>query len=187
MRLTGTPTPDRPLLVVATEQEASALDDRLPVLVTGVGKVRAAAAVSSVLADLRPSSVINLGTAGALRPHLTGIQHIGLVIQHDLDGAAIAALTGEDPAPPLHLGQGPTLATGDRLVTGGPLRDELAQIADLVDMEGWAVAFAARRAGIDVALIKLISDDADADAARTWAQTVRDHAVTLAAWVKAEL
>ena len=42
MELQGTVRPDRPLLVVALDLEAAQLGDRLPVLLTGVGKVRAA-------------------------------------------------------------------------------------------------------------------------------------------------
>ena len=62
--------PDRPLVVVAVALEAAHLDTDLPVLVTGVGKLAAALALSSTLAglpsDRRPREVLNLGTAGAL-------------------------------------------------------------------------------------------------------------------------
>ena len=42
-RLLSPVCPDAPLLVVATEVEASHFGDDLPVLLTGIGKVRAAA------------------------------------------------------------------------------------------------------------------------------------------------
>ncbi|MEY4137572.1 MAG: hypothetical protein RL205_1700, partial [Actinomycetota bacterium] len=65
--------PDRPLLVVALEEEAVHLHvHALPILVTGVGKVNAAIAVSTILGTHRPSSIVNLGTAGALRDGVTG-------------------------------------------------------------------------------------------------------------------
>ena len=48
MRLHRTISPDLPLLVVALEEEATHLHvSELPVLVTGVGKVNAAIAVTS--------------------------------------------------------------------------------------------------------------------------------------------
>ena len=54
-------------------------------------------------------------------------------------------------------------------------------------MEGYAVALAAREAGVPVRLVKLVSDDADEAALRTWQDTVADHAHTLAEWVLAHL
>ena len=187
MHLRGTVTPDQPLLVVALDEEAAGLDDRLPVLVTGPGKVCAATALAGALAAHRPSSVINIGTAGALRSGLDGIHEIGTVLQHDFDDEAIAALLGRSYGAAIELGAGLTLATGDRFVSGGDLRDRLAERADLVDMEGYAVAAAARAAGVPVRLVKLVSDEADEDAGTTWVRSVANHAHTLADWVIAHL
>ena len=95
MRLHRTITADRPLLVVALEEEAAHLHvSDLPVLVTGAGKVNAAVALASTLGSASPSEVINLGTAGGLRPGITGTHLITTVTQHDLDDAALFALTG---------------------------------------------------------------------------------------------
>ena len=47
------------------------------------------------------------------------------------------------------------------------VRDRLAERADLVDMEGYAVAFACRRLGVPVRLVKHVSDRAD-DSALDW-------------------
>ena len=88
---------------------------------------------------------------------------------------------------PIDLGAGPVLATGDRFVSGGPVREALAARADLVDMEGYAVAAACRAAAVDVRLVKLVSDDAGDDAHHTWAETVGEHAETLAGWVREHL
>jgi len=68
-------------------------------------------------------------------------------------------------------------------VQGGPLREALEQRADLVDMEGYAVAAACRLAEVPVRLVKLVSDDADEHALTNWVDSVRDHARTLAHWV----
>ena len=70
--------------------------ERTPSILTGVGKVNAAAALASVLARGHyPSLVINLGTAGALRPGWEGTHAIGKVLQHDLNGDVLRQLTGE--------------------------------------------------------------------------------------------
>jgi len=187
MQLRGVVSPDRPLLVVALEEEARQVSGPVPVLVTGVGKVCAATAVAAVLATARPSYVVNLGTAGGLRPGLDGVHEVGEVRQHDFADAAIHALTGRHFGAPIVLGDGPVLASGDAFVTGGAVRERLAAEADLVDMEGYAVAHVCRSAGIDVRLVKLVSDAADEHAARTWADTVADHAHTLADWARTHL
>ena len=180
------------MLVVALQEEADGLGDELPILVTGPGKVLAAAAVSAALTTASPASVVNLGTAGGLRTGLDGVHEIGTVIQHDFDSAAIRALVKRDYGMPIGLrpGTGAThvvLATGDRFIADGAARAALARDAHLVDMEGYAVAWAATFAGVPVRLIKLVSDDAGEAASRTWAESVGEHARTLAAWVRSEL
>ena len=187
MRLTGTVRADRPLLVVALDLEAAQLGDAYPILITGVGKVRAATTVARLLATERPAYVLNIGTAGGLRPGLDGVHEVGTVIQHDFASAAIEQVTGIGFGPPISLGDGPTLATGDQFISGGPVRDALAARADLVDMEGYAVAAACVEAGVPARLVKLVSDDADEHALRSWVDTVSDHAHTLAAWVATNL
>ena len=80
--------------------------------------------------------VLNVGTAGALRPGLEGVHRIGRVIEHDVDHAALSALIGEplpgevvlDPSLPT------VLATGDAFIHDGVVRDRLAERAHLVDM-----------------------------------------------------
>ena len=189
MELRGELRPDRPLLVVALDEEADALDDELPILVTGPGKVHAAVAVTSALSSARPSVVINLGTAGGLRDGLQGVYEIHTVLQHDFDSAAIRALVNRDYGVPITLdcgagSQQAVLATGDSFVADCTVREVLSREAHLVDMEGYAVAWAARSAEVPVRLIKLVSDDAGEGAARTWAETVGEHSGTLARWVK---
>ena len=179
MELIGRVTPESTLIVVALEQESRHFVVEHPVLVTGVGKVRAGVAVARVLASgVVPARVVNVGTAGGLTDGLTGTVEVGSVLQHDYDDEALHAITGRHDGPPLDLdtpagaGAGPTLATGDLFVAGGERRDRVARIADLVDMEGYAVAAAAREFGVPVRLIKHVSDPADDDAGDTWASGV---------------
>ena len=170
-RLLSPVRPDAPLLVVATEAEASHFGDDLPVLLTGIGKVRAAMALTDVLArGPMPSSVLNLGTAGALRDGLTGVHRVGSVVMHDFSHSAVRRITGDDAYPPIELGEGVRLATGDAFIEDGLTRDRLARDADLCDMEGYAVAFVARRYGVPVELVKIVSDFADEAAGSRWAE-----------------
>ena len=181
------PGAGRPLVVVAVLDEAQAFADRYPTLVAGVGKVRAATATTWAILQHGPSEVVNVGTAGALRAGTLarGVVHeIGTVLQHDLNGLAIAELIGHDPAPPIVLAEvGPVLATGDRFISSPEKRDALAVHADLVDMEGYAVAAAATRLGTPVRLAKVLSDDAGTDAAVSWIDSLHEASRRLADWL----
>lgn len=159
----------RPLVVVAVRQEAAHLHG-VDVLLTGIGKVAAAVAVSTAIAEHRPELVLNVGSAGALHDHLEGVHRIGRVLEHDVDHAALGALIGEDLSGEVVLdADEPTvLATGDAFVADVAVRRSLAQRADLVDMEGYAVALACSRAGVPCEMVKVVSDAASEGAARTW-------------------
>ncbi|MFC9537198.1 nucleosidase [Streptomyces sp. NPDC056975] len=185
MELIGEITAGRPLLVLAVKEEAQFLDTDLPVLLTGMGKVNAATALATVLArGPHPSGILNLGTAGALRPGWTGTHVIGSVIQHDLDNAVLASLTGEIYGAPIDLPDhgGPVLATGDSFISDEEARARLAAHAPLVDMEGYALASAAQQAGVPLRIVKHVSDEAGDGAARTWRETVAGCARVLADW-----
>lgn len=183
------PGPGRPLVVVAVLDEAQAFADRYPTLVSGVGKVRAATATTWAVLQHGPSEILNVGTAGALRVGSVArgaVHEIGTVLQHDLNGRAIADLIGHDPAPAIVLaGSGPVLATGDRFISSPEGRDALALHADLVDMEGYAVAAAATWLGTPVRLAKVVSDDAGADAAASWRDALHEASRHLAEWLDA--
>ena len=186
MRLHRTISSDRPLLVVALEEEAAHLHvSQLPVLVTGAGKVNAAVAVATILGQSSPCEVINLGTAGALREDLLGTHVITRVTQHDLDDESLFDLVGLHFGQPVDLGgAGLTLTTGDAFIADPLSRAQLAQLADLVDMEGYAIARAAMAADIPIRIVKRVSDEAGAGASRTWKESVDECAEHLGAWVR---
>ena len=174
------------LVVSATAGEAAYVPEACPLLVTGVGKTAAASAVAAALA-VHPSpgdvTVLNVGTAGALRPGLEGLHLPGLVVNHDISAAALRAV-GLDPRDELavHEGDGSVLATGDVFVSDPAVRDVLAARAHLVDMEGYAVAYAALAAGARVRMVKHVSDAAD-ETAFDWAAQVDASARVLGEWV----
>ena len=159
----------RPLVVVALQSEATYLSG-YDVVLTGIGKVSAAIAVSRAIAERRPSSVLNVGTAGALRDGLEGVHRIGRVVEHDVDHDFLRGLTGEPSVGEVVLDpdEETVLATGDAFVSDPALRTLLAARAHLVDMEGFAVARACAAAGIPCQLVKVVSDSASEDAAESW-------------------
>ncbi len=136
------------------------------VLVTGMGPDAAAHGVREEFARARPAVVINAGIAGAL--------HTGFGLGDLVEVEAVAHATpGFDEnldfvaLPSLRPGWWPRdLRRGRLLTRTTPLFDveeaaRLATHADLVDMEGAAIAHACAAAGIPCALIKAVSDFAD--------------------------
>ena len=152
---------DRFLVVCATAAEATHVPTDLPLVITGMGKTAAAVATARALAaydDLAGLTVLNVGSAGALRSGLAGVHEPGIVLNHDHSADAIRAL-GHDPQDRIEVGESDVvLATGDVFVSDPAVRDALAERAHLVDMEGYAVSYAARAAGVPVRLIKHVSD-----------------------------
>lgn len=174
------------LVVSATKAEAAYVPQEFELVITGIGKVSAATAVASALARFLPGElplVVNIGTAGALHVHHGGLFVPGVVINHDISSAAIRSF-GHEIVDRLVLAEGDdsVLATGDAFVSDAAVRDALAQRADLVDMEGFAVAYAAQAAGARCRLVKHVSDQAD-DSALDWPAQIDASARELGRWL----
>ena len=179
-------------MVSATKAEAAYVPAELPVIITGVGKVATAAAVASALAVAAASDapfelVVNIGSAGALHDHVEGLHEIGTVLNHDLSADVLRGF-GYDPQEWLTVGpaEGLRLATGDVFVSDPAVRAGLAARADLVDMEGYAIAWACRQAGVPVRLVKHVSDKAD-EGAMDWLTLVDLSARALGEWLRLSL
>jgi adenosylhomocysteine nucleosidase len=172
------------LVVAATEAEAAHVPAGTDVVVTGLGKTAAAVATTRALLerDRAGLTVVNIGTAGALRPGVEGLHEIGTVLNHDISADAIRAL-GYDPEDELRVGRSAVvLASGDVFVSDPVVRDALARRAHLVDMEGYAVAYACLRLDVPVRLVKHVSDAAD-ESAFDWPAVVERSARALGAWL----
>lgn len=170
----------RPLFIAAVKGEAAYVPDGAEVLVTGIGTVAAATALARRLAaGPLPSRVINVGTAGSLKDGQSGVFEINAVIKHDFEYTKIEEITGLPQKRWLHVstsGKLPEayLATGDSFVNDGVKREKLSQVAELCDMEGWAVVYVCQQFGVDVTLLKQVSDNADETATVSWSQAI-DH------------
>ena len=173
------------LIVAATAAEAAGVPPDLPLVITGIGKTAAAAMTARALAgrdDLDRFTVINVGTAGALHDGLEGLHTPGVVLNHDINADAIRAL-GYDPEERLMVSDDPmVLASGDVFVTDPGVRARLAHSAELVDMEGYAVVWAARMFGVPARLVKHVSDNAD-ESAHDWPAVVAASAEVLGQWL----
>jgi adenosylhomocysteine nucleosidase len=174
------------LVVLATDAEAAYVPQGLRTVITGLGKTAAAVATTRAILQARPSLVVNAGSAGALRDCLSGEFEIGTVLNHDMNADAIRAL-GYDPRESLNIGPSDiVLASGDVFVTDSLIRDRLALQAHLVDMEGYAVAYACHELGVPLRMVKHVSDQAD-ESALDWPDVVDLSARALGLWLTEHL
>lgn len=176
----------RPLVLVAHKYEARYLPEDTDLVLTGVGLTRAAVTTTRAILERAPDpesrselQVVNLGSVGALHPHLEGLHEPSAVINRDVDEEMLRAL-GFNPDNRIELsGSGPVLGSGDAFVAGGQARDVLLGRCELVDMEGFAIAYACRELGVRLRMIKHVSDAAD-EAALAWTELVDRSAQSLA-------
>ncbi|MCZ4548459.1 nucleosidase [Gordonia rubripertincta] len=175
------------LIVSATRSEAAYVPSRLPLLICGIGKVSAAIAMTQTLANHANTTgltVLNVGTAGALRPATAGLFVPSVVHQHDISSAALRSM-GYPVIDRYDLpgGDGSEVATGDTFVADPVQRDVLAARAGLVDMEAFAIAQACSHFGVACRLVKVVSDDAD-EGAMDWPARVDTAARLIGEWLE---
>ncbi len=129
---------------------------------SSIGKVASAIATAALIEEHQVGRIINIGLAGALSPIEAGQAFfISSVTQHDayipFEAYQQDMYQRLDCSYPENEATA-TLTTGDQFIT-----DTLAieDQADMVDMEGFAVAYTAKRYQVPTTLIKGISDDAN--------------------------
>jgi adenosylhomocysteine nucleosidase len=179
-----------------TEVILVALRDEFPdsdvggrrVIYSGVGKVHAAIAAATVLAE-GATRIINFGSAGAVTPGLSGLITVGAAVERDMDlrplGLALGESVGDEMCARLPIvlrwASGPIVGTGDSFAAEAP---ELP--CDLVDMEAYAIAKACAQAGAEFSCLKYVSDAADVDAPDAWARNKAKGAALFADWLAME-
>jgi adenosylhomocysteine nucleosidase len=164
----------RILFVMAAEAEYGPNLRRLFVpLMTGVGPVEAAVALSGTLSRLEahsslPDLVFSLGSAGSRTLQQGELYQARSVSYRDMDASPLGFPKGQTPfldLPPelplsVPLGGIPAkrLSTGANIVSGAAYG---GIDADMVDMESYALARAAMRFGVPLAVLRGISDGAE--------------------------
>ncbi len=171
---------ESPGLVTALRQEGAVIIERLsmtlvekrpfPVYragdiylaISGVGKVNAALAASHLAEKYGRKSLVNMGTAGALKDGLAvgDTFIISRVTDHDrtrFDTGEPAVLTPElFPG-----GNMATLVTLDRPVLSPEDRIRISAFGDLVDMEGAGFVQGCRKFSVTPILVKSVTDTAE--------------------------
>ena len=167
------------LVVIAAPQEAAYLPDDVPVELIGIGLVPAAVATTRAILEHRPTRVVNLGSVGSLCPSISGIVRPSAVINRDINADAMRASGMHIPDRIELGGDGPVLGSGDSFVASAAARDALREHCQIVDMEGYAIAYACRELGVELVMVKHVSDAAD-EKALAWKDLVDRSARALA-------
>ncbi|MFB7143919.1 5'-methylthioadenosine/S-adenosylhomocysteine nucleosidase [Agrobacterium deltaense] len=157
-------------VMAASPEYGPHLQARIAPLMTGIGPVEAAIAVTAVLAgldaaDYLPDLVVSLGSAGSRTLEQTGIYQAISVSYRDMDASAFGFEKGCTPlldlpaevALPFRIPEiaEARLSTGANVVSGEAygLID-----ADMVEMETFAVLRACQRFGVPLVSLRGISD-----------------------------
>lgn len=167
------------LVLIAAPQEATYLPDDVHHELIGIGLVPAAVATTRLILEHRPTRVVNLGSVGSLDHAVTGIVYPSAVVNRDINVDELAAAGLSLPHRIELDGDGPVLGSGDSFVASDAARTALMAHCSIVDMEGFAVAWACRELGVELVMVKHVSDAAD-EGALEWKQLVDISARALA-------
>jgi adenosylhomocysteine nucleosidase len=170
------------LFSFALASEAAELFEDYNYLLTGIGKVNAAYALTKSLQTKKPAMIVNLGSAGSNEFKKGDVVCCTKFVQRDMDVRGLGYELYETPfsglPPVLEYGLGMEgLAEG---ICGTGDSFEMAHAAtvyNVVDMEAYALAMVAMKENIPFLCIKYISDGADGSAAEDWTVQVHKAAV----------
>ncbi len=136
--------------------------DQLDLVISGVGKVKAAMATAYACMTRSVGTLVNLGAAGAAKPGFKAGEwyRVSKATEHD----RISLKTRARPEFTLEIPGGEpeiVLATGENPVLSEKERERISEFADLIDMEGAAVIQAAIKFGTSCVMYKFVSDTVD--------------------------
>ncbi|MDQ1075752.1 adenosylhomocysteine nucleosidase [Microbacterium testaceum] len=162
------------LLVAAHASELVAFEDDIPGfrrLLTGVGKIPAAYALTRALCEGEYDEIVVVGTAGAIDDEIEGgIYDIAAAIQHDVKG--LDGTFGEHVSLPTRVDtghEGRIIATGDHFVDDPDAVRLIRGLgAGLVDMETYALIWVAQQFDVPISILRAVSDRAQDGATELW-------------------
>lgn len=174
------------IILVALEQELPKTS--LPgwrIVYTGVGKINAAMTTANVIGEFGAVSIINFGTAGALREDLKGLYEVTVFKQRDMDATSLGFALGETPYDEIKTislnEKGLSCGSGDSFVDSMPDLN-----TDLVDMEAYAIAKVCKVMNTSFSCFKYISDNANENAVDDWTANFKSGAQAFAKMIQAE-
>jgi adenosylhomocysteine nucleosidase len=166
----------RILIVAALKSEFFSDEDwNQRIFYSGVGKINATRFITERVLKEKPDLVVNVGTAGSLKPELSGTIIVGDVVEHDMCAEPLAPrgstpFDTKDSVFSSDLG-GVRCATGDSFVTQ-PDPWLIENSVDIVDMELFAIAKVCTHYGIPWRSLKYVSDYVDENSAQSWTESL---------------
>ena len=170
------------------------LKARIQPLMTGIGPVEAAVALTAALARLeatgvRPDLIVSLGSCGSRTLEHAAVYQARSVGYRDMDASALGFPKGVTPLSdlpavlplpcPIPGVPTATLSTGANVVSGAGYD---AIDAEMVDMETWALARAAQTFEVPLVALRGVSDGrAELTALEDWTSTLHHVDENLAA------
>ncbi len=161
------------LVVAAMNEEIKEITDYkendIDILLTGVGKVNAAMALSEYLSSHSVEAIYNLGFSGATEPFEVGdLVLVNSATYHDFDLSIFGYEKGQVPGFPAHFTSDDKLMKniqskipqimGSKLYTGDYFKTEHTGEPCLLDMEGAALYQVAHQKNLPIVSIKIVSD-----------------------------
>ena len=166
----------RNIILIALEQEAPNMAKWDNVFFTGVWKVNAGITAGRLIEKYQPKTVWNFGTAGGISV-TSGIHEMKNFIQRDMLCIELGFGVGQTPFEENGLiSFGDPIddmccSSGDNFVSGP---SDMGIIADVVEMEAYAIAKACKQSSVNFKCFKYVSDQADSNASKDWHETVAD-------------
>ena len=178
-------------VMAAPAEYGRRLRDRIDPLMTGIGPVEAAIALSRALAGMEalPDVIVSLGSCGSRTVEHAAVYQARSVAYRDMDASPLGFPKGvtpllDEPAVlplPCPVPDLPTarLSTGANVISGAAYD---AIDADMVDMETWALLRAARTFNVPLVALRGVSDGrAELKALEDWTSTLHHVDENLAA------
>ena len=159
--------PKQTLLVIALAEESQGLFENvgLQPLYTGLGSIKSTYSLTRAIFDLKPKMILNLGTAGSFRlPQGVAVECSAFVQRH----LAEKCLPSKKIITSNYLTDLPKAICGTADHIEHSLDPLKQTFYDIMDMEGYALAYVAQQSKIPFHSVKFVSDNSGQDVFLNW-------------------
>ncbi len=153
------------LLTFALKEEEGGLFNDYRYIITGIGKVNAAHALTKAIYENRPKLVVNLGTAGSFN-HKIGDIINPIYFKDDMDLSSLGFINRQEKGLSLYHDQ-------ITLICKTVTNINHDKKYECVDMEAFALATVCHNENIPFACLKYVSDNANENAVNDWKKSLQ--------------
>ena len=179
-------------VIVPSAFEAAFLNDVHEVYVSGMGKLRAAATVQTLVRDYGCKHILLAGFCGGLSNCNVGdVVQPWRLMECDYDARPLESWPNNVPIDSNGMlrcgGEWATFMCQDKFIMGNPYAEFDIAGPVVTEMEGYAVAYTSTVLGVPFNVVKIVSDMADGDADKHFADSCRKLAGKLAGTIAAAI